>query len=171
LGKGDWARRENRFEDHAILPSMRGTRAWIESHQTVTIIVGVVLFVSVVVAVMSKSAPSAASDTEPASQAGVAASSTTISAAEAENQFKDLMDTGEKAGLVSSYAFSETERIIYVTPVWGAMTVAFKKDFLAKVAMLQEAISGRHFFEVRDDHSNVKVGEVTAFSGSLEVYK
>jgi hypothetical protein len=51
------------------------------------------------------------------------------------------------------------------------MTVSFKKDFLAKVAMLQEAISGRHFFEVHDDHSNEKVGEVTAFGGSLEVYK
>jgi hypothetical protein len=51
------------------------------------------------------------------------------------------------------------------------MTVTFKKDFLAKFAMLQEEISGRHFFEVRDDHSNEKVGEVTAFSGALKVYK
>jgi hypothetical protein len=61
--------------------------------------------------------------------------------------------------------------VIYVTDLWGSITVAFKKDFLAKVAMLQEAISGRHFFEVRNEHSNEKVGEVTAFSGSLEVYK
>jgi hypothetical protein len=74
-------------------------------------------------------------------------------------------------GLVSSYALSETERVIYVTDLWNSVTVAFKKDFLAKVAMLQEAISGRHFFEVRNEHSNAKVGEVTAFSGSLEVYK
>jgi len=51
------------------------------------------------------------------------------------------------------------------------MTVAFKKDFLAKVAMLQEAISGHHDFEVRNEHSDEKVGEVTAFSGGLEVYK
>ena len=86
-------------------------------------------------------------------------------------QFKDLMDTAEKAALVSSYEFSDSERVIYVTDAWYSMTAAFKKDFLAKVAMLQEAISGRHFFEVRDDHSNEKVGEVTAFSGSLEVYK
>lgn len=55
--------------------------------------------------------------------------------------------------------------------VWEGLTVAFKKDFLAKVAVLQQAISGRHFFEVRDDYSKEKVGEVTAFSGSLEVYK
>jgi hypothetical protein len=52
----------------------------------------------------------------------------------------------------------------------GLYTVAFKKDFLAKVAMLQQVISGRHFFEVRNERSNEKVGEVTAFSGSLEVY-
>jgi hypothetical protein len=61
--------------------------------------------------------------------------------------------------------------VIYVTDVWYSMTVTFKKDFLAKFAMLQEEISGRHFFEVRDDHSNEKVGEVTAFSGALKVYK
>ena len=55
--------------------------------------------------------------------------------------------------------------MIYVTGVWYSMTVSFNKDFLAKVEMLQEAISGKHFFEVRDEHSN------SAFVGSLEVYK
>jgi hypothetical protein len=73
--------------------------------------------------------------------------------------------------LVSSYTFSDVERVIYVTDVWYGLKVDFKKDFLAKVAMLQEAISGRHFFEVRNDRSNEKVGEVTAFDGSLEVYR
>ena len=76
-----------------------------------------------------------------------------------------------KATLVSSYEFTDTDRVIYVSDVWYSMTVQFKKDFLAKVAMLQDAISGKHFFEVRDEHSNETVGEVTAFSGSLEVYK
>jgi len=94
-----------------------------------------------------------------------------MSATDAANQFKELMDLSEKANLVSSYTFSETERVIYVTDVWYSMTASFKKDLLAKVAMLQEAISGKRFFEVHDDHSNEKVGEVTAFSGSLEVYK
>ncbi len=51
------------------------------------------------------------------------------------------------------------------------MTVTFKKDFLAKVATLQQASTGRHFFEVRDAHSNEKVGEVTAFERSLQVYR
>ena len=98
-------------------------------------------------------------------------SKSTMSGSEAAKEFKDLMDLSEKSTLVSSYEFSETGRVIYVTDVWYSMTVAFKKDFLAKVAMLQEAISGKHFFEVRNDHSNEKVGEVTAFSGAPEVYK
>jgi len=72
---------------------------------------------------------------------------------------------------VSSYEFSETERVIYVTDLWAPMTVAFKRDFLAEVAMLQEAIGRHHYFEVRNEHSDEKVGEVTAFSGGLEVYK
>jgi hypothetical protein len=141
---------------------MRGALAWIESHQTLTIIIGVVLFAIVATAAMSE--PTAAPQEAEAAKSGP-------SAADAMVQFKDLMDTAEKATLVSSYKFSDSERVIYVTDVWYSMTVAFKKDFLAKVAMLQEGISGRHFFEVRDDHSNEKVGEVTAFSGSLEVYK
>jgi hypothetical protein len=148
---------------------MRGARAWIESHQTLTIIIGVGLFAIVAVSAMSE--PTAAPQPQLPERGQTEGAKSGLSAADAIVQFKDLMDTAEKAALVSSYEFSDSERVIYVTDVWYSMTVAFKKDFLAKVAMLQEAISGRHFFEVRDDHSNEKVGEVTAFSGSLEVYK
>lgn len=81
------------------------------------------------------------------------------------------MTISQQAQLVSSYDFSQATRVIYVTDVWFAMTVTFKKDFLAKVAMLQNAIGGRHSFEVRHELSNEKVGEVRAFAGSLEVYK
>jgi len=148
---------------------MRGARAWIESHQTLTIIIGVVLVAIVATAAMSE--PTAAPQPELPERGQAEPAKSGLSAADAIVQFKDLMDTAEKAALVSSYEFSDSERVIYVTDAWYSMTAAFKKDFLAKVAMLQEAISGRHFFEVRDDHSNEKVGEVTAFSGSLEVYK
>jgi hypothetical protein len=145
---------------------MRATLAWLESHKAVAITLVGVLFAVVATAATSNST------TEPQAKSQErAASSTSLSTVDAAAQFKDLMDTGEKASLVSSYEFSDTERVIYVTDLWDSMTVAFKKDFLAKVAMLQEAISGRHFFEVRNEHSNEKVGEVTAFSGSLEVYK
>jgi hypothetical protein len=149
---------------------MRGAQEWIESHQILTIVVGAAIFAIVGTTAMSQSA-GAPQPLEANAKAGQGGSSTSLSAADAAAQFKDLMDTGEKAGLVSSYDFSNTERVIYVTDVWYSMTVAFKKDFLAKVAMLQEAISGHHYFEVRNEHSNEKVGEVTAFSGSLEVYR
>src|SRR5262249_47818580 len=145
---------------------MRGAKAWVQSHQTLTVIIGAAVFAIVWTAAMPK--PAAAP--QATSQAS-AASSNSLSAADAAAQFKELMDTGEKAQLVSSYEFSDTERVIYVTDVWNSMTAAFKKDFLAKVAMLQEAISGHHYFEVRNEHSNEKVGEVTAFGGTLEVYK
>ena len=67
--------------------------------------------------------------------------------------------------------FSDSATVVYVGPVWYTQTVAFKKDFLAKTAMLKKAVTGYGHFEVRDAHSNEKVAEVTAFSQSLEVYK
>jgi len=84
------------------------------------------------------------------------------SAAQASADFDSVMNTAEKANLVSSYKISETERVIYVTDFWYTMNLSFKNDFLAKIAMDQEAISGTHFFEVHDDHSDEKVAEVTA---------
>ena len=81
------------------------------------------------------------------------------------------MNRAEQSGLVSWFKFSNTARVIYVTDVWYRMKVAFKKDFLANVATLQQTISGHHSFEVRDATSDELVGEVTAFSRSLEVYK
>ena len=94
-----------------------------------------------------------------------------MSAIQAAKEFKDLTDLSEKGNLVSSYTFLHTERVVFVTDVWYAMDVKFKKSFLANVAMLQDAISGQHYFEVRHDHSNETVALVTAFGGSLQVYK
>jgi len=102
---------------------MRGAQAWIESHQILTIIIGAAVFAIVGTTAMSNS--TAASRAE--AQNGVA-SSTSLSAVDVAAQFKDLMNTGEKAGLVSSYEFSDSERVIYVTDVWNSMTVALKKE-------------------------------------------
>jgi hypothetical protein len=145
---------------------MRALRAWIESHKTLTILACGCLLAAVAMA--ARSEPTAA--TEDSETARTPSPEDTLSAADASAQFKDLMDTAEEADLISSYQFSETGRVIYVTGVWYSQTVGFKKDFLAKVAMLQEAITGHHYFGVRNDQSNEKVGEVTAFSGSIEVY-
>ncbi len=97
--------------------------------------------------------------------------STAVDKAAAEKELKEVMDLGIKANLVESYEFSDKATVVYVSSVWYTQTVAFKKDFLAKVATLKKAVTGYGHFEVRDAHSNEKVAEVTAFSQSLEVYK
>ncbi len=89
----------------------------------------------------------------------------------AQKELNEVIDLATKAGLVKSYEFSDKASIVYAGPVWYTQTVAFKKDFLAKVATLKKSITGYSHFEVHDAYSNEKVGEVTAFSQSLEVYK
>ncbi len=89
----------------------------------------------------------------------------------AQAELDEVLGLAKKAGLIKSYEFSETKRVIYADRVWYTQTVTFKKDFMGKVASLRKTISGYHRFEVRDAYSDEKVGEVTAFSGSIEVYK
>lgn len=91
--------------------------------------------------------------------------------ATAQKEFDDLMTLGKKSGLVVSYDFPGSDLTIYTGNVWYSQTVAFKKDFIAKISTLKETISGYHRLEVRDAYSNEKLAEITAFSGSLEVYK
>lgn len=91
--------------------------------------------------------------------------------ADAEKELKDIMALGVKAQLVKSYEFSDTAEVVYADSTWYSQTVQFKKDFIAKIAMLKERITGYRHFEVRDAYSNEKLAEVTAFSGSLEIYK
>lgn len=101
----------------------------------------------------------------------VGSNSTATDKAKAKKELDDVMQLAQKAGLVTSYEFSEKANVVYIDNVWYSQTVQFKKDFLAKVATLKKAVTGYHRFEVRDAYSNEKVAEVTAFSGSLEVYK
>lgn len=91
--------------------------------------------------------------------------------AAAQKKLDDILDLAKKAGLVTSYEFSETARVVYVGRVWYTQTVAFKKDFLGSIALPLKTVTGYHRFEVLDAYSNEKVAEVTAFSGSIEVYK
>ncbi|MFA5934551.1 MAG: hypothetical protein WC827_01535 [Candidatus Paceibacterota bacterium] len=89
----------------------------------------------------------------------------------AQKELDSVFSLAKQAGLVTSYEFSNKANVIYVGKIWYTQTVAFKKDFLAKIATLKEKITGYHHFQVLDAYSNEKVAEVTAFSGSLEVYK
>lgn len=94
-----------------------------------------------------------------------------ISKEKAQAELDELMELGKKSGLVESYEFSNKASVVYAGQVWYTQKVDFKKDFLAKVAMLKKAITGFQHFEVRDAYSNEKIAEVTSFTGSLEVYK
>jgi hypothetical protein len=96
---------------------------------------------------------------------------TNTSKADAQKELDDLMGLSKKAGLITSYEFSDTATVVYADKVWFTQTAAFKKDFLAKVATLKKTLTGYKHFEVRDAYSDEKVAEVTSFSGSLEVYK
>lgn len=95
-----------------------------------------------------------------------------VSKEEAQKEFDKLMDMAKKSGLVTSYEIGENKEFkIFVGKIWYTQTVQFKKDFIAKMSSLEQTIYGRHRLEVLDGYSNEKVAEVTAFSGSLEVYK
>jgi hypothetical protein len=60
---------------------------------------------------------------------------------------------------------------VYIDSVWYTQKVDFKKDFIAKVGLLKKAVTGYSHFEVRDAYTDEKVGELTAFTQSIEVYK
>jgi hypothetical protein len=97
---------------------------------------------------------------------------TTTSKEDAIKDFDELMSLSEEAGLVTSYEMSANVSLkVYVGAPWYALQVQAKKDFLAKLSTLQQSIYGRHRLEVRDARSNEKVGEVTALSGAIEIYK
>lgn len=132
-------------------------------------IVGIVsyLVIEAFLSVGSNSSPSPAPTATNSATPAVAQED----AATAQKDLTDLMDLSKKANLVTSYELSATQDTIYVGDVWYTQTVQFKKDFLGKVATLKQEAFGSHFFEVHDAYSNEKVAEVTAFSGSLEVYK
>lgn len=90
---------------------------------------------------------------------------------EAKKELDDFISLGMKANLITSYEFSDSASVVYIDSVWYTQTVQFKKDFIAKIGMLKKTITGYSHFEVRDTYSNEKVGEITAFSSSIEVYK
>ena len=88
-----------------------------------------------------------------------------------ENDLKTIMDGFIEDGLVKSYNFSD-ERVVYIdSEVWYFFPVVDKKNFLLIIKSDLEKSTGYHRFKVRDYRSNEVLAEVTAFSGSIEIYK
>jgi hypothetical protein len=94
----------------------------------------------------------------------------------AQKQLDDKMNLLIEKGMVTSYSFSSkdnssVENVIYVSNLWYNTPATLKKDILSSLAGLKEQARGSHRFEVRDANSNEKLGEVTAFSGEIKIYK
>jgi competence protein ComGC len=87
-----------------------------------------------------------------------------------QQELVSFMQTSEQAHIVSSYDFTN-DRVVYMDTAWYEMTVEQKRDFLTHVGTLKKAATGLQNFEAHDSHTNEKVGEITSFSQSVEVYK
>ncbi len=104
------------------------------------------------------------------------ASEPSMSKEQAQKELDDFMATAKKAKLVTSYDFSKLNETVYrwdifVGSSWYLMTVQQKKDFIAYIGIHKKAITGYSHFELHDAYSNEKVGEITSFTSSIEVYK
>ena len=96
---------------------------------------------------------------------------TPASKATAQKELDDFMEKAKKAKLVTSYEFSDRANEVFVDSVWYTQTVQNKKDFIGYIGLQKKKITGFSHFEVKDAYSNEKVGEITAFSQTIEVYK
>jgi hypothetical protein len=145
------------------------TKSWIRRHPVWS---GVIVFL--VVGLIGSNLSGSKGEPVSATPAPVkeeASSAPSVSKAEAQKELEHIMDLSKQVNFATSYEFSDSASVVYAGSGWYAQDVAFKKNFLAKVGALKKAITGYQHFEVRDAKSNEKVGEITAFSGSLEVYK
>lgn len=107
----------------------------------------------------------------PAPEAQATPSEPTISKAQAQKELDSIMALAKKSNLVTSYEFSDSASVVYVGSTWYTQTVQQKKDFIAYVGERKKVIIGYSHFELHDAYTNEKVGEITAFSSSIEVYK
>lgn len=154
-------------------------KAWIKKHPFITgflVLIIIIVFVdlakdSSVSTTPQTSTPVAKEQSAPQKQEAPA-----ISKEQAQKDLDELMSKSKKAGLVTSYDFSKLDEStyrwdIFIGSPWYGMTVQQKKDFVAYIALRKKAITGFSHFEIRDGYSNEKVGALTAFSQSIEVYK
>jgi hypothetical protein len=111
--------------ESATRGALVNVRQWIGKHKIST---GVIAIVAI--GLVGSLSPSQSSSAPVATQnVPTNRETTSLSAAQASADFDSVMSTAEKANLVSSYKFSDTERVIYVADVWYTMNVSFKPNF------------------------------------------
>lgn len=128
-------------------------------------VIGFVIFSNVIVSLSSPTQTTTTTNTQQSQKEQEA------NIEKAKTELKDTLTAYEKAGAVHSYKFDESARVVYADSNWYGQTVTQKKDFIAYVGSHLDVMLGNHHFEVRDAYSNELAGEMTAFSGSIEVYK
>lgn len=141
-------------------------------------VIGVVFFLVLVISLTSLLNNTVGKTTQksPESQPEVVvAQQPQISKEEAQKELESLMKLSKESGLVMSYDFSELGTEIYQNDVyigkgWYSQTVQFKKDFMARIGILKEVLTGYSNVEFRDGYSNEKVAEISGFKG-IQVYK
>ncbi len=94
-----------------------------------------------------------------------------------EQKQKDLQTLKETMAiltenkLATSYEFSENANVVYVSGKWYGLTAQEKKELLTSIGNVKDVATGYRWFEVRDAYSDELVAKVTAFTGSVEIYK
>lgn len=149
--------------------------SWIRRHPYAT---GAILLLLAIIAVPSgkDTQQQAQVASEVKTQEQASSTEPGLSKEQAQKELDSFMKTAIQAQLVSSYDFKEIANNVYrwdifVDKNWYAMTVPQKKDFIAYIAIRKKAITGYSNFKVTDAYTNEKVGELTSFSQSIEVYK
>lgn len=153
---------------------MNNANTWIKSHpfKTILLVLCTIPVMIIIGFIVEPSTPP--SETQQTNN--TASSTPAMTKEEAEKDLEEFMAMSKKAGIIMSYDFSKIDEKlyrweIYVGKNWYLQTAPQKKDFIAYIGLRKKAITGFTNFQLHDGYSNEKVGEITAFSQSIEVYK
>lgn len=87
------------------------------------------------------------------------------------DEWNKLIDIGKEGKLIYKNDKNNLAYDIYVDYGWYLIKVDMKKNIVSRMSKIKEEITGYHNIKFKDSNSGKIVAEVTAFSGSTEIYK
>ncbi len=139
--------------------------------------ISTLLILFVIISIVSYDAPATETTSQSVAQEQTNSGPVTPKRSKEEvlKEIDDVMTMGKKAGIISSYDFTEIADNLYkgdvfVEKAWYDQKVTFKKDFVANAGMLKEELSGYSNIRFYDAYSNELVAEIDGFKG-LQIYK
>lgn len=87
------------------------------------------------------------------------------------DEWNRLVDIGKEGKIIYKDDKNNLAYDIYVDYGWYLIKVDMKKNIVSRMSKLKEEITGYHNIKFKDSNSGEIVAEVTAFSGSTEIYK